>query len=217
MNIVQQSRKRRTVGLTLTEILVALGVFGLVITGATSLFVISLKYYYYNSDKLQADRDLRAITDNITKAGTGASFFRVYNSFSDYTPVIAGSTGDLVVFGYSDPVANPAGDLVNRIVCFYQQSSADGKFPIRMYDSAADGASTLATTPVAYSTSILPGASTLGTNRLLAENLQDISNTVQLFYNLGGSSVVVNAKVFYKGTLRPNVSNTYNFAVTPRG
>jgi prepilin-type N-terminal cleavage/methylation domain-containing protein len=215
MTIAHQIRKHCKAGFTLTEIMVVTAILGLAMAGATALFLTSLKYYYHNRDKLQADRDLRSVTDHLAKAGTGASFFRVYTSFTDRTLVPNLNTGDFIVFAYTDPTTNPAGDLVNRIVCFYQENAASGRSPVRMYDSDTDGSSTLASSPTAYSTAILPDPSTISSNKQLAENFQDI--TTPLFYNANDRTVMVNARVFYQGTLRPNVSNTYNFAITPRG
>jgi hypothetical protein len=104
--------------MTLVEVMVAASISLIVMTGALSFVIQTLKTYQYETGKLLINRDIRKFTTQMVDDATYSNSFHIYDqagnlSRTSYTPVSSadptnasykGYTADLAVTSPDDPV-----------------------------------------------------------------------------------------------------------------
>lgn len=199
-------------GFTLTEMLVAMGVFGLCMVGVMGFFTQSLGIFSFDSGKLRVNRDIRAFTNEMTDNATYANYFEIYASFADRTtPKNDGYSGDFLVLVYKDPADHTK---IERLVGYYR-APADagdpaGEGPVRKFDL------TLTPSSQASLASLLPPASAANDYDEVIALSRGLSDG-RLFYNFYDRSIMIRGEIIHRGTITRRATNTYNFTVTPRG
>jgi len=203
---------RRDCGFTLTELLVAMGVFGLCMVGVMGFFTQSLGIFSFDTGKLRVNRDIRAFTNEMTDNATYANYFEIYQSFADRsTPRNDGYSGDFLVLVYKDPA-----DLTKteRLVGYYR-APADaedpaGEGPVRKFDV------TFTPSSAAPLADLLPAPESAADHDEVIALSRGLSDG-RLFYNFYDRSIMIRGEIIHPGTTTRRATNTYNFTVTPRG
>lgn len=144
-----RSRRRRSAGFTLVEILITTTVMGLVTLGILRVFVQALSIYHYDVGKLLVNKDMRTFTTEMSENATYANYFRIFPSHTNltrsvntlinpadpdqgYTTAIVdtslndGTSGDCLVLVYKDP-ANDR--LISRILVYFRVPGASTPTP----------------------------------------------------------------------------------------
>src|SRR4051812_34247368 len=113
MRRAASNRSTRHHGFTLVEILVAMGVTGLLMLGIGAFLRQALMTYYSVRAEHIINREVRSITGKLTTDAVTANYFCLYPSFSQITAVVNGVTvdgslvdgqvGDYLVLVYIDP------------------------------------------------------------------------------------------------------------------
>lgn len=213
---------------TLIEILIAMGIFGLVMTGILSVFIQSLNIYHYDAGKIMVNRDIRSFTERITQNATYANYFLIYTDFATRTTtstitdpdtgatstvtvdasVNDGLSGDFLVLVFKDDTDDTK---VSRLIGYYRApTSTDSEGPVRSFDMTISPSSNAAV----YT--LLPAVSTMNTHSEVVELSKGLSNG-KLFYNLFDRSVMIKGQFIHQGSQTRRATNTYNFTVSPRG
>jgi prepilin-type N-terminal cleavage/methylation domain-containing protein len=232
MNIRPPDRRRR--GMTLVEIIVAMAILGFAMIGTLGFFVQALNMYHYDGGKLLVNRDIRALTSEMTDNATYANYFLIFPGYTNLsrsvnvqidpedptqgfttaivdTSVNDGVSGDCLVLVYQDPNDNAK---VARLVGYFRSPSNPldpaSEGPVRKFDIAISPSST---EPVwkLMPTIVDPGA--YGEVIELSRGLAD----GKLFYNFYDRSVIVKGEIIHRGSLIRRATNTYNFTISPRG
>lgn len=199
---------RSKAGFTLVEVLIATTLSGAVIAMVMSSFIFILRSNQTDLGKLSINRDIRHFTNEMNDNGSYANLFTIYKSFTDRTPVSDGLSGDFLVFEYRDENDS---SLIKRIVGYYRSvADAAETGPVKTFEQ-------FYTTPSSSSLfDLLPPTTSSGTHEEVAELSKGLSNG-QLFYNFRKRSVVIRGQLIYDHGNTKEVSNTYNYTVTPRG
>lgn len=214
---------------TLSEVLVTLGISGVVLLAALTFLIQGLNIFSFDVGKNLVNRDIRTFTSELADNATYANYFQVYPSFSTRTvsTTVNGSsvttpanvedkqTGDMLVLVFKDPAKV---DLVNRIIGYYRApkdpNDPRSEGPVRKFDLQISPSSSA---PI-YT--LLPSAGTFSSNEEVIEMSKGLANG-RLFYNVRGKSVMVNGQIIHRGglgkTRYERATNTYNFTVSPRG
>lgn len=214
-------------GFTLTELMITLTIFGMVMAGIGSFFFQTNMMLFTNTAKLQINRDIRSITNEMTDNARNANHFTLYDSFyDDFRNPTAPTTGadyrqrdaeagDLVVFIFYgvDPAPwDTTPPPIERLVGYYRSidDPVANTGPIRKFDIAI---------PVADQNDavedLIPAISTVGTHETIVELSEGLANE-RLFYNFRERSIMVNGQI-YHGNDAKRVTDTYNFTISPRG
>lgn len=214
-------------GFTLTELLIALTIFGMVMAGISSFFFTTNKMLFTNSAKLQINRDIRAITNEMTDNARNANHFTLYDSFYDSfrnpTAPTTGAdyrqrdaeAGDLVVFifyGVDSAPWDTTPPPIERLIGYYRSidDPATNTGPIRKFDiniAVADQNDSVE--------DLIPAISTVGDHKTIIELSKGLANE-RLFYNFRERSIMINGQI-YHGNDAKRVTDTYNFTISPRG
>ncbi len=214
-------------GFTLTELMITLTIFGMVMAGIGSFFFTTNKMLFTNTAKLQINRDIRAITNEMTDNARNANHFTLYDSFYDSfrnpTPPVTGAdfrqrdaeADDLVVFIFYgvDPAPwDTTLPPIERIVGYYRSidDPVANTGPIRKFDINILVANQ--NDPVE---DLIPAISTVGDHETIVELSEGLANE-RLFYNFRERSIMVNGQI-YHGNNAKRVTDTYNFTISPRG
>lgn len=222
-------------GFTLVEILVALTLLGLVTAGVLKVFIQVLNIYYFDTAKLQINRDIRTFTAALTENATYSNYFVIFPSYNNltrtastlvnsndpdqgYTTAIVdtsindGQTGDCLVLVYKDPVND---SLTSRIIVYFRSPDpTTGIGPVRVIDLPITPSSNL---PVFQ---LIPTITDPTKYPVVVQLSQDVA-TGRLFYDYHDRSIIVNGNILQRGGLLNSVhataTDTYNFTVSPRG
>ena len=140
-------------GFTLVEMMLVVGIVGLVMAGVLPFFVSNLKMLYISEQKLLINGDVRAFTNNMINDADTANNFVLYQSFYPYTnsyydpasgtnktsTVSRDCNGDGVIDATDRMVA--AQDSNFLVLIYYQDPFYDSRF----YDSIPNNEPTLGT------------------------------------------------------------------------
>lgn len=210
----------RRSGFTLVEILIVLGLVGLILAGMLGFFLTTFRGAFITQQKLAINKDIRTLTSHMTDAARASNNFLLYGSFAANDRANAdqrlrhGSSGDLVVFIYYGPpdTANLRFPVA-RLIGYYRSpenpEDPESTGPVRRFDIPFSPAST------APLESLLPDEADLDSFPEVVEMSRGLANG-KLFYNYRERSVVVNGQIFH-GNDAKRVTDTYNFTVSPRG
>jgi len=148
---------------TLVEILVSLGLFGLVSTAVLVIFIQASRIYKYDSFRLAVNHDIRTLTDELMDNATAANYFLVFPSLTSTTTTSSGVTsansradglaGDFLLLVYKD-ASDSTNTNVNRIIGYFRASdpsSTTGQIPVWKFDK------TITSTKVSVSSSDTTG------------------------------------------------------------
>lgn len=193
-------------GFSLVELMIAVTLGTLLMTGVTRVFISMMDMSYYTMGKLQVSRDIRTFTSEMSASAKGAALFEIYPSFDDRSETAAdGSTGDYLVLYYR----NHEGDIY-KVVGYYRMidDATANEGPVLKHSLVLDPAVS------SMDDITLPTDSTAGNTIVeLSRGLAD----GRLFYNYYGHSVMVRGEMIHSGRIGQRATNTYNFTVFPRG
>jgi len=231
--------RRRRRAFTLTEMMTAVAIMGLVSAGVIAFVHQALLTYYSSRARLMINNEVRVITTKIDTDAVTANYFCIYPAFSSRTTgsgstladasVADGGVGDMLVLVYTDPAQTSSGvSMINRIVGYYRQitNSTLNTGPVRRFDitiSPAISASsapmyTLLNTYVTGTITSYPEITSIAQG--LENNAALNATTPALFYNFQNRSIIISAQLSEltaeTGTSN-TAGNTYNFTVSPRG
>ncbi|WOO39941.1 PulJ/GspJ family protein [Rubellicoccus peritrichatus] len=222
-------------GFTLTEIMIAVTIFSLLMVGATQFLIDGYEVTFVTEKKLEINADIREVTNGIFDEARGANYFVMYQSFfpddtgtppgdfrnptsgysaEDYRQR-KGNSGDFVVFVYTGVDANPNDATpapIERLVGYLRDDSAadSSEAPVMRFDiniPAADQNKTVE--------ELIPTVDQKTNFKTVINLVTGLANG-NLFYNVEDRSVLINGKIIH-GNQAKQVTGTYNFTVSPRG
>ena len=214
-------------GFTLTELLITLTIFGLVMAGVAGFFYQTNGMLFTNTAKLMINRDIRALTNEMTDNARNANHFTIYDSFYDTfrnpTPPTTGidfrkrdaESGDclvLIFYGVDPAPWDTTPPPIVRLVGYYRSidNVPDNTGPIRKFDVAIPGPD-----QNKECEELVPAISTVGDHKTITEIAKGLANG-RLFYNFRERSIMINGQIDH-GNDAKRVTDTYNFTVSPRG
>ena len=230
-------------GFTLTEILIALTVFSMMMAGFFVFFKDVYVIAFVSDEKLNINRDVRHFTLSLSDDVRASNQFYIYRSFQakdrdglsldasgDLTAgngdqMKSDESGDFLYLVYTDfnQTASPPVTRITKIVGYFRRpkANADGTFPTEtaqpqgpVYRFEKEYA-----TPVNLSgntvESLLSEFSYEGNYKRVVELSEGLANA-RLFYNYFNRSVMVKAQLIH-GNDAKQVTDTYNYTVSPRG
>lgn len=214
-------------GFTLVEILIAVGLMGVVVTGILSFVFQAMRVYVYDSGRLMVNRDMRTFTGSLSADAVASNYFRIYPSFQNRTtPVTDGVSGDFLVLVFTDTNTSTGVYCITQLVGYYRApadtSNPTSLGPVRRFDTGAPGTANAITT--ADQSMSLPdlltkyaATSTSATNPIVIQLAQGLSNGT-LFYDYRDRSVMVRGQIVDYGSQGGRAAiSTYNYTVSPRG
>lgn len=218
-------RKGSRQGFTITELVVSLGVFSMIISGLLSFNVQMIKGGLFSEQKNRINRDIRKITNEFNTIAKEANYFVLYDSYDEEDRdnrddrLYTDKSGDFVVFVFTSPnYASLGAQPIERLVGYFRSAGQVDELsnvgPVKKFD-------------IVYQQSIDIGSSGVATLESLfpAEESQMIEEVVELskglardklFYNFEKKSIMVNGQI-YHGLAGNRVTDTYNFTISPRG
>jgi prepilin-type N-terminal cleavage/methylation domain-containing protein len=224
MNLKIQSRKQslwemKDRGFTFVEIMFTLLIMGFVSLGMYQFLVDSTKIIFVSTEKNDVVNHIRQFTGEMENVARSANVAYIYKSFAttDRNAVSKrmsdGQSGNLVVFISIKPDANPLNpDLITKIVGYFLTPDGSGAGPLKKFElNYPNGVSVSTNTPE----SLMSGLSPTGNYVQVIDIVQGLSSGY-LFYNFMNRSVMIKAR-FKEGNSAKQVTNTYNFTISPRG
>lgn len=261
--------KRSPRGFTLVEVLVTMGVLGLLTAGVLAFVFSTMRYLFTGEQKLLINSDIRTVTNEMVENAREANFFLLYQSFSEQSHpgggVVrrdannngtvntndrrqAGMEGNFLVFVYyEDPYfdsrlydGDPSNNTVDtarvtRLVGYWcaPNRTIDGEIAIYKFDTDDSRTGSAATWTTPWSAtfpatldaatpleSLLPPDTSAwaqdGRFEILVNDARGLSPGEFHFINFQNRSVLVRTKILH-GNQAKQVTNTYNFTITPRG
>lgn len=225
MTIHRPNPTPRTRGFTLFEIMIAVGIMGIVTLSIFSFMIQALNVYYFDTGRILVNKDIRTFTHRITQDATASSYFRIYPSFSSRwtgtgnttdAAVSDGQSGDflVLVFDYTDPTTGTP--YITRLIGYYRNpSTSGGTGPVKRFDVTLSPKVNATTTTIAALLDANVPTSTAGSNSTVVQLAQGLSNGT-LFYDFYGRSAMVKGQIYESGNQYQQAVNTYNFTVSPR-
>lgn len=118
-------------GFSLTEVIVTMALFSLVMAGALPFFVSNLKYQFVGEQKLLINNDIRRITNELVENAREANSFALYRSFHNQNNYLnAAVSRDFNGSGtvtWADRLLNgQAGDFL--VLVYYSDPYFDSRF-----------------------------------------------------------------------------------------
>jgi prepilin-type N-terminal cleavage/methylation domain-containing protein len=214
-------------GFTLSEIVVALAIFSMVIGGLLSFNVQMIKGGLFSQQKNMINRDIRAITTQLNDVAKEANYFVLYDSFEtsarndDEDRLFSNRSGDLVVFVFTAPTTSTFGSQpVSRVVGFFRSAKnledVSNVGPVMKFDTVFSSPVDIGDSgTVTLEELIPPFNSPADTFEEIVELSKGLANG-KLFYNYEKKSIMVNGQI-YHGLSGNRVTDTYNFTISPRG
>ncbi len=232
------TRRRRTRGFTLVEMLIATTIMGLVSVGILRVFVLALNVYHYDTGKILVNKDIRKFTGELTENATAANYFRIFPSYSNLSRTVdtyinASDPDQGFTTALTDTSVND-GQSGDCLVLVYKDSVDDRKISrlIAYFRSPTDPTSATSTGPVRRMVLDITPSSSLPVFQLIPEisnpaiypEVVELSRGLasgKLFYNYYDKSIIVKGEIIHRGGLKgtrlESATNTYNFTVSPRG
>ena len=204
---IQHPRNRKR-GVTLGELLISLTIFSIFMTGLFSLFFYGANRASEGTGKLLINRDIRKFTNEMTENARFSDYFEIYKSYTDRDQQYDAGSGDFLVLAHRDP-ANQ--DNISRVVGYYRyvpQGRSEG--PVLMFDQSYSPSST------ENLSDLLPAIASGGSHEEVIELSNGLSDG-KLFYNFYDRSIIVRGEILHDGAVAQQVTNTYNFTISPRG
>ncbi len=207
-------------GFTLVEILVVLGLMGVIITAVLGFVFQAMRIYVYDGGRLLVNRDMRTFTTSLASDAVASNYFRIYPSFqSRTTPVTDGLSGDFLVLAFTDTNASTGAFTITQIVGYYRApddtTNPASLGPVRRFSlpiATADQSKDLPTLLAQYAPT-----SSAASNPVVIQLAQGLSNGT-LFYDYRDRSVMVRGQIVDYGSKGGRAAiSTYNFTVSPRG
>lgn len=209
-------------GYSLIELMVALGVFGILMTMVMLFYIDSQRLGFRSEFRNQVNRDFRTFTQQMARDAHNANFFLVYEDFERASAksmrLDEMRSGDYVIFASlydisEDHTVQPharGSDTVRKIVGYYRDVQNGDLAPVFRYEI-----------------NLPPGSKAVEIEKYLPTDRQSLQLTEvvdtseglsdgALFYNFRGRSVLINGR-FYRGRDNQPVTETYNFTISPRG
>lgn len=188
---------------TLTELMVALAVAGVISLIFASFMKSNLSLNYFTAGKINVGKDVRDFTVHLSDAGRMASDFRIFPSFQDRTESVSdGRSGDYLVFYYTDE-----NNRLVRLIGFYRSGAQGEESSVRWHDLKVKGDEDVLTLPSPNELENFPVI--LHLTRGMADG--------RLFANFYEQSVMVSGEIIHPGDRQRRATNFYNFTVSPRG
>lgn len=223
-------RHRDRRGMTLVEILISMALASMFSVAAIMVFIQVINTYHYEVGKLMVNKDIRALTSQMTDNATYANYFLVMPSYSNRTETFEvtaadgttekvtvdsavndGESGDCLLLVFKD-VADDT--KVSRLVGYYRSpndpTDPSSEGPVRRFEIAISPSSSA---PIWTLMPPVDAAEKFPQVIELSEGLADGN----LFYNYRDRSVMVKGKIIHQGSLVKRATNTYNFTISPRG
>lgn len=199
---------RSKAGVTLMELMIGMTISTIVLGGTISLFLMGSTTAANGTGRLLINRDIRNFTNEMIENARYADYFKTYTSFTDRTEQNDGGSGDFLILVHRD-VTDP--DKISRVIGYYRYTLTEGaEGPVLMFDNEY---SPTTSTDLA---SLIPAADTKGSHGEIIELSNGLSDG-KLFYNFYDRSVVVRGEIIHNGAVGEQVTNTYNFTISPRG
>jgi len=217
---------RKARGYTLVEMMVAVGLLGLVSVGTLRFAIQALNVYFFDGGRLMVNRDMRTFTTSLATDAVASNYFRIYPDFQTRTTAVTdGNSGDFLVLVFTDSNAGNGTYYITQLVCYYRDpaSTTDPSSlgPVRRFDTGPPGSANAIAT--ADQTKSLPDlltqyAPTSGahTNPIVVQLAQGLSDG-NLFYDYYDRSIMIRGQIVERGNQMKSAINTYNFTVSPRG
>lgn len=215
----QTLNRSKTGAFTLTEVMVSTAILTVMMGIFTNIFLDTSQIAFVSDERNQINRDVRTLTGHMSNFARSANYFVIYPSYETVDrdepqdQLIEGNAGDFLVLVYQ---GNPTNlQILNvrpttRIVGYYRAPDASNKGPVRKFDLSIPPA--MQDLPLEQ---LLPDASLINSYSQVIELSEGLANG-RLFYNLWGTSVMVNGKIIH-GNAAKRVTDTYNFTISPRG
>lgn len=198
---------RQKSAFTLSELMVTLAVFTIVMGGATSYLLSSSNFASYNEGKLLVNRDIRKFTSELSDYATYANYFKIYDTFASRNEVNDGGSGDFLLLGFheaSDPSKTTA------LIGYYRSATQSEEGPVQKFMLRFDPPSE---EPIE---DLMPSVDSAGSHMEVIELSKGLSDG-KLFYNFFERSITVQGEILHSGSNFKRATNTYNFTVSPRG
>jgi len=220
-------------GFTLVELMIAASLSLIVIGGVTTFVIYSGRMIFVTNEKIRINDDIRDLTNQMTDVARDANLFMIYPDFrSDKSrPQYTGETGDLLVLVFQDegyPESPGVVRRITRVVGYFRDRGEENRGPVRRFDTRQIWPNGI---PHPAGSDVNPRTAQplnleqiLGRNEItgaqnsfpvVVELARGLANQ-SLFYNHLGRSVVVNAQII-RGSVVKEVTDTYNFTISPRG
>ena len=221
---------------TLVETLVSLGLIGLVGVIAASFLRQSLTIYYYDSGRIQINRDIRSFTEEMATNAVFSSYFMIFKDFSTRSASSNGNTidaamadgqsGDFAVLIFvTQPDTTTGKSYINKLVGYYRDTTSAitndpnapaGTGPVRKFTlSIPNFDPSTSTSPISTLLNTYMPTTNAGSNPIVVQLAQGLADG-KLFYDFQDRSILIRGQIIEKGTVTRRAVSTYNFAVTPR-
>jgi prepilin-type N-terminal cleavage/methylation domain-containing protein len=215
-----RSSTATTKGFTLVELLIAVGLMGIVITGVLGFVFQAMRVYVYDSGRLMVNRDMRTFTSSLSSDAVASNYFRIYTSFqSRTTPVTDGLSGDFLLLVFTDSNPSTGVYIITQLVGYYRApadtTNPTSLGPVRRFSTliaAADQSKDVPTLLAQYAPT-----TSANINPIVIQLAQGLSNGT-LFYDYRDRSVMVRGQIVDYGSQGGRAAiSTYNYTVSPRG
>ena len=218
--------KKKKKAFTLVEVLYATSIGMMVVIGVTSLFLTSLKSFYWSTNKCMINNDFRMFTMHLADEVRAANAAYVYESFSvaDRNSLAdrkgVNESGDCLVLIYTTPHPNVDDPRhVTDIVVYFRQAEEDGIGPVYRFEhSFGSGAyvSELTFSDSYTVESILSTIDTTGPYQEIIELSRGLADGELFQTKDQNKTIIVNGEIMH-GNSMTEVTNTYNLTLSPRG
>jgi prepilin-type N-terminal cleavage/methylation domain-containing protein len=210
---------RRPRGFTLVELLVTIGLIGLVTVGLLRFTIQALNVYYYDSGRLLVNKDVRTFTTDLASDAVASNYFRIYPDYQTRTtPVTDGYSGEFLVLIFTDSIVSTGATTITRLIGYYRDpvdlTDPTSLGPVRKFDVSIATADQSKDLP-ALLTQYAP-TSAAHSNPVVIQLAQGLSDG-NLFYDYYDRSVMIRGQIVERGNQVRSAINTYNFTVSPRG
>lgn len=241
MKTASRPQRRRATAFTLVEIMVSVALISLVGLGVVVFMRQALSIYYYDSGRININRDIRVFTGEMTTNAVFSSYFMIFKDFSTRSTTSSGGTttdaamadgqsGDFLLLIYaSEPDSSTGKSTITQVVGYYRDpgststtdvlnslSGSSSMGPVRKFTiSGLNFDPTLYTAPISTLLNTYMPTSNVHSNSVVVELAQGLSDG-KLFYDFQDRSVLIRGQIVEQGNMTRQAVSTYNFAVTPR-
>jgi prepilin-type N-terminal cleavage/methylation domain-containing protein len=211
--------RRGPQGYTLLEILITVGLVGLITVGVLRFTIQSLNIYFYDSGRLMVNKDIRTFTSDLATDAVASNYFRIYPDFQTRTAAVTdGNSGEFLVLIYTESNTTTGAILITNLVGYYRDpvdlNDPASLGPVRKFNVAIATADQNKTLPDLL-TQYAP-TSAAHSNPVVIQLAQGLSDG-NLFYDYYDRSIMIRGQIVERGNQVKSAVNTYNFTVSPRG